>query len=72
MVIGEEQKDESRCLIVWTMPGNAMWGKKEEDRFDAAVWSGRVNVTTATVRLSVLLGLAALWSGLAIWLIFFR
>lgn len=49
-----------------------MWSKKEHKRFNAAVWSGPVNFTTATVRLSMLLGLIALWSGLAVWLIYLR
>lgn len=45
-----------------------MWKKKEHDGFDATVWKGNVNVTTATVRVSMLLGLGLLWLGLAAWI----
>ncbi len=45
-----------------------MWKKKEQGEFDAAVWKGQIDLTTATVRVSVLLGLGVLWLGLAAWI----
>lgn len=45
-----------------------MWKKKEEGAFDATVWKGQVDFTTATVRISVLLCLGLLWLGLATWI----
>lgn len=47
-----------------------MWVKKDDNRFDAAVWKGPINLTTVTVRISMLLGLGALWLGLAAWIFF--
>lgn len=42
-----------------------MWGKKIQRRFDAAVWTGHIDVTTTVVRISMLLGLGALWFAIA-------
>ena len=47
-----------------------MWTKKEQSGFDAAVWRGQIDLTTVTVRLSVLLGLGILWLGLVGWIFF--
>jgi hypothetical protein len=47
-----------------------MWTKKERGGFDAAVWKGPIDLTTVTVRISMLLGLALLWLGLVTWLFF--
>ena len=45
-----------------------MWKKKERSEFDAAVWKGPIDLTTVTVRISMLLGLGLLWLGLAAWI----
>ncbi|MGI9420276.1 MAG: hypothetical protein ACR2RA_20825 [Geminicoccaceae bacterium] len=47
-----------------------MWTKKEQGSFDAAVWRGQIDLTTVTVRLSMLLGLGILWLGLVVWIFF--
>ena len=47
-----------------------MWTKKEQRSFDAAVWRGPVDLATATVRISVLLGLGLLWLSLVVWIFF--
>ncbi len=47
-----------------------MWKKKEQGAFDATVWKGQVDLTTATVRVSMLLGLGILWLGLVVWIFF--
>lgn len=43
-----------------------MWTKDIQRRFDAAAWNGNINVTTAMVRISMLLGLGALWAGVVL------
>ena len=48
--------------------GTAMWKKKENGEFDATVWKGPIDLTTATVRVSVLLGLGLLWLGIGAWI----
>ena len=47
-----------------------MLTKKGRGGFDAAVWKGPMDLKAVTVRLSMLLGLAALWLGLVIWIFF--
>ena len=47
-----------------------MWKKKEQSGFDATVWKGPIDLTTATVRISMLLGLGVLWLGFAAWIFF--
>ena len=47
-----------------------MLTKSDDNRFDAAVWKGPINLTTATVRLSMLIGLGVLWLGLVAWFFF--
>ncbi len=46
-----------------------MW-KNDSGRFDAAVWRGAVDFTTASVRLFLLAALAILWFGLGLWFLF--
>lgn len=46
-----------------------MLTRKQESGFDAAVWNVRIDPTTVTVRVAVMLGLCALWFGLAFWII---
>lgn len=47
-----------------------MWTKKARDGFDATVWSGPIDPVTIAVRISMLLVLGSLWSGLAAWFFF--
>lgn len=42
--------------------------KRDEGVFDATVWKGPKDLKTATVRVSMLLGLGVLWLGLAAWI----
>ena len=42
--------------------------EEERSEFDAAVWKGPIDLTTVTVRISMLLGLGLLWLGLAAWI----
>ncbi len=42
-----------------------MWGNESQDQFDAAVWSGQVDVTRAVVTLSMLASMGVLWFALA-------
>ena len=44
--------------------------KEKRGGFDAAVWKGPVDLTTATVRISMLLGLGLLWLGVVVWVFF--
>lgn len=46
-----------------------MWAKHIQRRFDAAVWNGHIDVTTAMVRISMLLVLGALWVGVVLWIL---
>jgi len=41
-----------------------MWSESDKHRFDATVWKGQGDITTVTVRLSMLFGLAILWLSL--------
>ena len=56
--------------MVWTELETTMWMKKARDGFDATVWSGQIDPVTVTVRISMLLLLGSLWSGLVAWLFF--
>jgi len=47
-----------------------MWNERERGRFNAAIWKGPTDVTTATVRLAMLLGVGFLWLGLILWIYF--
>ncbi|MGI9510168.1 MAG: hypothetical protein ACR2QJ_12570 [Geminicoccaceae bacterium] len=47
-----------------------MWTNKIARDFDATVWKGPINLTTAAVRLSMLLMLGGLWFCLAAWIYF--
>lgn len=62
-----DQMPVGRRHRVWTTFGAAMWNKKERGGFDAAVWKGQIDVTTATVRVAMLFGLGLLWVGLVGW-----
>ncbi|NJO36827.1 MAG: hypothetical protein HC871_03360 [Rhizobiales bacterium] len=44
--------------------------KKQQGRFDAAVWKGQIDVTTVSVRLGMMAGLGLLWLGLVGWMFF--
>ncbi|MEM8948969.1 MAG: hypothetical protein AAGA21_20870 [Pseudomonadota bacterium] len=45
-----------------------MWNKKEDGEFDATVWKGPLDLTTATVRVTMLLSLGLLWLGVGAWI----
>ncbi len=48
-----------------------MWKHEEKGKFDAEVWRGPGDLTTATVRLGMMAGLGLLWLGFIAWLFHF-